>query len=721
MASLRLLSLPLICALTACAPTTMTEKADPSAPATGATEAAKAAPAVAEAPADPYLWLEGVEDEKALAWVRERNEITKSRLATTPVFGEVESRLKTILDSADRIPYINKIGDHYYNFWRDAKQVRGVWRRTSLTSYQQAEPTWETVIDLDALAAAESENWVWRGANCLKPEYRRCLVSLSRGGADATVVREFDMQTRQFLADGFQLAESKGGVQWIDENHLYVGTDFGPGSMTNSGYPRIAKRWARGTPISAAETVWEAKPEDVWLYAGRDDTPGFERDFVYRGMTFYTNEVYLKTGETWTKIDKPDDANASTWREWLMLELRSDWTPAGTRYAAGSLIAVKLDAFMQGERRFDVLFEPGERTSLAAFTTTKSHVVLNTLDNVRNRITVLTPGAGGWTRSTLPGLPEFGTLGVSAVDSDDSDAYFLTVTDYLTPTSLRYGEIGGGEPQLLKQQPAYFKAEGLTVSQYEATSADGTKIPYFQVYRKDLALDGRNPTLLYGYGGFEVSMLPSYSASVGTGWLERGGVYVVANIRGGGEFGPKWHQAALKANRNKAYEDFIAVAEDLIRRGVTSTPHLGIQGGSNGGLLMGNMLTMRPDLFGAIVCQVPLLDMRRYHTLLAGASWMGEYGNPDDPAEWSFIQRYSPYHNVREGVAYPPILITTSTRDDRVHPGHARKMAALLEARGQPVQYYENIEGGHGGAANNAQQAYMNALAYSFLWEQLKR
>jgi prolyl oligopeptidase len=384
------------------------------------------------------------------------------------------------------------------------------------------------------------------------------------------------------------------------------------------------------------------------------------------------------------------------------------------------LLAIPLEKFLRGDRSFDLLFKPGERTSLADFSPTRHHVLVNELDNVRNRVYLLTPGPGGWIRDPLRGAPQLTTVAVSPVDADESDDYFMTISGYLTPSSLLLGRAGRAATEKLKQLPSFFEARGLEVSQHEAVSADGTRIPYFQVARAGLTLDGQNPTLLYGYGGFEIPLLPSYSGTVGAAWLEKGGVYAVANIRGGGEFGPRWHQAALKARRPRAYEDFIAVGEDLIRRKVTSSRKLGTQGGSNGGLLMGNMLVRRPDLFGAIVCQVPLLDMRRYHTLLAGASWMGEYGNPDDPAEWAFIEGFSPYHQVKAGTAYPPTLLMTSTRDDRVHPGHARKMMARLMEAKQPVLYYENIEGGHGGAADNKQAAHMAALSYTFLWQKLK-
>ncbi len=672
----------------------------------------------APAPEDRYLWLEEVGGEKPLAWARARN-AESARVLATPEEAALEKRLLGILDSKERIPAVQKLGPWYYNFWRDAANPRGLWRRTTLAEYKKAEPAWETVIDVDALGAAEKENWVWHGAECLKPDYRLCLVSLSRGGADADVVREFDLETRTFVKGGFFLPEAKQNAVWVDRDSLFVGTDFGPGSLTSSGYPRIAKLWKRGTPLEKAETIYEGKPEDVWGYALHDDTKGFERDFVLRGITFFTSEVFLRRDGRLVKIDKPDSANASFHRELLLLELREDWTVGGRTHPAGALLSAELEAFLRGERRFDVLFEPGERRSLQAYSPTLHYVLVNELDNVRNRIYVLARKDGRWTRELLPGMPEFGTVSATAVDDEESDDYFMTVADYLTPTSLSLGSVGGGPAQKLKQLPAFFDAKGLVVSQHETASKDGTRIPYFQVSRQTLALDGRNPTLLYGYGGFEISMLPGYSAGVGAAWLEKGGVYVVANIRGGGEFGPKWHQAALKANRHKAYEDFIAVGEDLVRRKVTSTPHLGIQGGSNGGLLMGNMLTMRPDLWGAVVCQVPLLDMRRYHTLLAGASWMEEYGNPDDPKQWAFLQGYSPYHQLKPGVKYPPTLFTTSTRDDRVHPGHARKMMAKMSDMKQDVLYYENIEGGHGGAANNQQAAHMSALAYTFLWQKL--
>lgn len=681
------------------------------------------APAFATEPAamneDPYLWLEDVEGEKALDWVRARNAVSTEKLGGDPRFEQVRADLLEILDSNARIPYVGKMGGYYYNFWRDKLNPQGVWRRTTLEEYRKDEPKWEVLLDIDALGKAEGVNWVWAGADCLRPDYDRCLIDLSRGGADATVTREFDVSDKAFVEGGFSRPEAKGQVNWIDIDTVYVSTDFGDGSMTDSGYPRIAKEWKRGTPLSEARTIFEGQASDISVGAYRDDTPGWERDFVYRGLTFYTNELYLRgEGDKLTKLDLPDGAQKGVFREWLSVELRQPWAVGGKEHPAGSLLAIKLDAFMAGSRDFDVLFEPTENTSLASAGATRDYYFINVLEDVKNRIYVLTPGEDGWKKEPLVGAPQFGTVGISAVDADESNAYFMTVADYLTPTSLLMGEIGK-QPEVLKQLPAFFDASPYRIEQHFATSKDGTRVPYFMVSRKDLQLDGDNPTLLYGYGGFEVSLTPGYQASVGRAWLADGGVYVVANIRGGGEYGPRWHQAALKANRNKAYEDFAAVAEDLIARKVTQPKRLGIQGGSNGGLLMGNMTVMYPQLFGAVVCQVPLLDMKRYHLLLAGASWMAEYGDPDKPEEWEFLRKYSPYQNVARDVDYPPVLFTTSTRDDRVHPGHARKMMALMEAQGHDVTYYENIEGGHGGAANNAQSATMGALAYTFLKQKL--
>jgi prolyl oligopeptidase len=677
-----------------------------------------AAPAGAQTmPEDPHVWLEAVEDSKALDWVRAENAKTQSALTETAEFNTLRDDLRGILDSNARIPGISKMGAYYYNFWRDKTNPAGLWRRTSLAEYRKPMPAWEVLIDLDALNKAENANWVWHGADCLKPAYARCLIALSRGGADADETREFDLNKRTWLKEGFYRPEAKGGLVWKTQDEVYVYTDFGPGSMTPSGYPRIVKSWQRGTPMTSAKVLYEGTDADMYIGAYRDHSTGFERDFVSRTIAFYNDELYqIQANGALRKVDAPNSAQKSVHNQYLMLELREAWTVNGKTYASGTLLVADFEAYMQGKRALRVLFEPTANNALAGYSWTKNFLLLNVLQDVKNRILVLDP-SNGWQAKALKGAPAFGTLSVWAVDDEASDAYFMNVTDYLTPTALLMGEVGN-DPEKLKQLPGFFDASQHEISQQFATSKDGTRVPYFMVSRKGMALNGKNPTLLYGYGGFEVSLTPGYSASVGRAWLSEGGVYVVANIRGGGEYGPRWHQAALKANRNKAYEDFAAVAEDLIARKITSPKHLGMQGGSNGGLLMGNMLVMYPQLFGAVVCQVPLLDMKRYHKLLAGASWMAEYGNPDTD-DWNFLKAYSPYQNVQANASYPPVLFTTSTRDDRVHPGHARKMMARMAEQGHDVLYYENIEGGHGGAANNEQAAFMQALAYTFLKQKL--
>ena len=679
--------------------------------------------AQAQAAADPYLWLEDVTGDKALGWAKQQNARTDAELDAVPGFDKLQSDILAILDSDAKIPYVGKIGDYYYNFWKDAGHVRGVWRRTTLEEYRKPDPQWETVIDLDALGKAEGENWVWHGADCLRPDYARCLVNLSRGGADADVTREFDLETKQWVEGGFFRPEAKGSLSWIDRDTVYVDTDFGAGSMTKSGYPRIVKEWKRGTPMADAKLVYEGTPDDMSIGAYHDFTPGYERDFVGRTLAFYNDELYLRGADgKLAKVDAPNSAGKSVRGPWLLLQLRDPWTVGGRTWPSGALIATGFDAFMAGKRDFVALFEPTDTTSLEGYTWTKSHLVLNVLDDVKNRLRVLTPPADAaaavaWASSDFVGAPAIGTLGVGAVDRDESDAVWLTATDYLTPTTLSLADIGKA-PEALKSMPAEFDAANLVLEQRFATSDDGTRVPYFIVHRKDVPRDGKQPTLLYGYGGFEISLTPAYSGTVGKGWLERGGVYVVANIRGGGEYGPRWHQAALKQNRHKAYEDFAAVARALVADGITSPAHLGVMGGSNGGLLVGNMLTQYPELFGAVVVQVPLLDMKRYSHLLAGASWMAEYGDPDT-ADWDYIKSFSPYQLFDPAKDYPPTFIWTTTRDDRVHPGHARKMAAKMLAANKDVRYFENTEGGHGAGATNAQQAHVWALTYAFLWKTL--
>jgi len=668
---------------------------------------------------DPYLWLEEVEAEKALDWAKSLNQECTVELTAASGFEPLESRLLAALDSDARIPGVTLYGDYLYNFWRDKQNPKGIWRRTTMDSYRKDHPEWETVLDIDRLGDVENENWVWKGATMRRPDFQRCLLRLSRGGADATVVREFDIESRSFVDDGFQLPEAKSRATWINDDTIFVGTDFGPGTMTDSGYPRLIKTWKRGTPLSQAKLVFVGKKEDVSVGASVSHDHGWRHEVIVRSDTFWTNESFIRVDQDWIRIDKPSGAEISFFQNHLLLTLRKDWSVEGRTFKAGSLLAKELPVFLNGDRDLDVLFEPTDRTSLDGFSSTRQFLMINILDNVRNRLVRVRKDGDRWISEDLE-TPGVGTVSAWGVDSEKSDAYWMSITDFLTPQSLYLGDLTKNSQEKLKSQPGFFDTSGLTIQQREAISKDGTRVPYFMVAREGLNLDGSNPTLLYGYGGFEISMLSSYRAITGISWLEAGGVYVLANIRGGGEFGPRWHQAALKENRQLAYDDFIAIAEDLIARKITSPKHLGIRGGSNGGLLMGNMLVQRPDLFKAIVCQVPLLDMYRYNKLLAGASWMGEYGNPDIPEEWAYLQKYSPYQRVKSGVKYPRTLFTTSTRDDRVHPGHARKMVAKMKDQGHDVLYYENIEGGHGGASDNPQRAFVESLIHTFLWNELK-
>ena len=673
----------------------------------------------AETPNDPYLWLEEVLGKQALEYVETQNAATLKDLEARPEFAPIKSQMLAILNSKERIPYVSKQGAFLYNFWQDAKSPRGLWRRTTLEEYQKPEPAWETVLDVDELAKTEKENWAWHGSSSFPPKYERSLVSFSRGGGDAVVTREFDLKTKTFIKDGFTLPEAKSRAVWRDDDTVYVGTDFGPGSLTDSGYPRLVKRWKRGTPLSEAITVFEGQKTDVSVGAYVDFSLSPVREFFERSIAFYNTENFVLTNGGPVKIDVPNDIDVSVFNEWALLKLRSEWTIGGKSFKGGSLLAAKLDALIKGEHQFDVLFEPKPRVALEHLAATHSAVAMNLSDNVRSRVIVATPGKAGWSMREMK-LPGSGTAGISAVDEYESDDLWVTYQDFLTPDSVYFARSGADPAKALKSRPAFFNSTGMEVRQYEAVSKDGTKVPYFVVGKTDAIQSGSAPTILYGYGGFEISMQPYYSAGTGQAWLERGGVYALANIRGGGEFGPAWHQAALKDKRQNAYDDFESVAEDLAKRGIAQAKHLGIMGGSNGGLLVSTVAIQRPELFSAVVCQVPLTDMRRYHKMLAGASWMAEYGDPDKPEEWAYISKYSPYQNVKKDSKYPHILFTTSTRDDRVHPGHARKLFAKMKDMGHDVLYYENTEGGHAGSVNHEQKAKMVALEFTFLWKILK-
>ncbi|WP_461169971.1 prolyl oligopeptidase family serine peptidase [Arthrobacter sp. Z1-15] len=686
---------------------------------------------------DEFLWLEDIYGHRQLDWVRGENKVTEDLLAETG-FEQTEKRLLEVLDSTDRIPMVAKRGEYYYNFWRDAEHPKGLWRRTTWESYCSEDPQWEILLDVDELSRSEGTEWVWGGSAFLRPSdgstYRRALVVLSPDGGDAARYREFDVVDRGFVPDGFDIPAAKNRISWAGPDELYVGTDFGPGSMTSSSYPRTSRILRRGMALADAEPYFEVPEDHMMAVVARDQTPGFERDLAVDIVDFYNSSTFLRRNGQWVRLDVPLDVNVDVHRQWLVLRPRKDWELDGVVHSAGSLLAADLEDFLSGNRKLATLFTPDPATSLQSWSWTRDQLLLNLLRDVSSEISVLDP-ANGWKATVLDACPPLHTVDAYGVDDEDEEAgndYWLVSTGFLTPSTLSRGTLGsaGGSAAVVKESPSFFDASACTVEQHFAVSADGTRVPYFQVGPKDLVLDGGNPTLLNGYGGFEQALTPTYSGVVGRGWLERSftddggvkrsGVYVLANIRGGGEYGPDWHRAALQENRHRAYEDFAAVARDLTDRGVTSRKHLGCTGRSNGGLLVGNMLTTYPHLFGAVSCGVPLLDMRRYTKLSAGYSWIAEYGDPDDPKQWEFVKTFSPYHLLKEDADYPPTLIWTATSDDRVGPVQARKMAARMKAMGvQNVWFHEALEGGHAGASDNRQAARMYAMSYEFLWEAL--
>ncbi|MFN7112414.1 MAG: prolyl oligopeptidase family serine peptidase [Brevundimonas sp.] len=673
---------------------------------------------------DPYVWLEDVEGERAMAWVKDQNARSLGVLQGDPRYEPLHQQALEIVQARDRIPAPGFTHDgHIDNFWQDAEHVRGVWRRTTLESYKTAEPLWETVLDIDALAEAESANWVYKGSTCLAPEERYCLISLSNGGKDAVTLREFDTVTRSFVEGGFVLPESKGGATWLNKDTLLIARDFGVGTLTNSGYPMVVKRMTRGQSLDQADVLFMGEPTDVSVsgYTLRDADGVLKATLINRSIDFYSSETYRVTDDgAVVKLALPAKSDITGLVAGkLVVSLKQDWTaPSGQAFKSGDLIAWPLDAWLDDQATPAVLvLRPTDRQAVEGVNATRNTLVVALYDNVRGSVRIYRPGETEWTHTTLD-LPQNVSVGVGSASETD-DKVFVSVTGYLNPSSLWLADAATGAVDQVKSMPAKFDAMGMTVDQHEARSADGTMIPYFVVHKADMPMDGSNPTLLYGYGGFESSLLPGYSATVGKLWLERGGVYVIANTRGGGEFGPRWHEAALQQNRQRAHEDFQAVALDLIARNITSQPKLGVMGGSQGGLFMGAMLTQRPDLINAAVIQVPLFDMLRFHKLLAGASWIGEYGNPDVPEQRAWIQAYSPYQNLRAGQPYPEVFIHTSTKDDRVHPGHARKAAARLEELGYSVLFYENTDGGHAAGANLRETARRLALEYTYLSRRL--
>jgi prolyl oligopeptidase len=691
------------------------------------TAASAQPPAAAQAGADdPYLWLEDVSSPRSMDWVNAHNAKAQAVLEADPRYQAYYNESLEIAQAKDRIPFGRFLGGQIYNFWQDADHVRGVFRRTSLADYQSEQPAWQTVLDLDALAAAEKANWVYKGITCARPAERRCLVDLSDGGEDKVTVREFDLPTGRFVEDGFVLPKGKQRADWEDENSLLVSREWNPGELSRTGYPFIVKRLKRGQPLSAAVEVFRGSATD----GGYGVTPFVLRDaenrtlaVIDRPLDTFNSETYILGPNGAQRVGIPAKASLSDMVDGrVIVETREDWTPAGgrTTFPAGSLLSVDLAQLKAdpAHPKPTLIYTPGPREALERATASRGVLLVSILDNVRGRTLLFTPGPNGsWRRAQLT-LPDNSSIGV--VDaSNTSDQALISVTGFLTPPSLWLADAATGQARQIRAQPPKFDASNLVAEQHEAVSSDGTRIPYFLVHRRDMKLDGNNPTMLYAYGGFEVSETPAYSAGLGKLWLEHGGVYALANIRGGGEFGPKWHEAGLGTKRQIIYDDFAAVGRDLISRHVTSPRRLGIRGGSNGGLLMGVEFTQHPDLWHAAMIEVPLLDMIRISKIAAGGSWEGEYGKIDDPAIRAFWDKTSPYQNLKRGVAYPMPFIFTTTKDDRVGPQHARKFAARMEEYGLPFLYYENTEGGHAAGANLRQTAHTQALEMIYLTRML--
>jgi prolyl oligopeptidase len=671
---------------------------------------------------DPYLWLEQVDSPRAMDWVRNENSRTESILGKDPRFEALAAQALAVAQSGDRIPMPAFLGGGIYNFWQDAGHVRGLWRSTTLAGYSSREPHWRTVLDLDRLATDEKANWVWHGADCVPPREQRCLVSLSEGGEDAVTVREFDLQARHFVPGGFELPRGKQGAAWEDGASLLVSREWDPGELTAAGYPYVVKRLRRGQALAQAQEVYRGKATDmgVWPLA-LDDGEGARVLLLQRALSFFESETWLVTPGGTVQLALPAKLTINGLVSGsLVLTALQEWSPAaGTHIAQGSLVAIDLAALRADPRHPHPVsvYEPGAREAVEEVSAARGALFVHRLDNVRGRISVFRRDGRGWSSRDIT-LPDNAATDLVDVDRRSGRA-FVSVSSFLQPSTLLLAEALAARAQPLKQLPAQFDATRSVVEQHEATSNDGTRVPYFVVRPRTLHAGGDNPTILHAYGGFQSSSTPFYSGAIGKLWLERGGTFVLANIRGGGEFGPAWHEAGLKTKRQVIYDDFAAVARDLIARGITNARHLGIQGGSNGGLLMGVEFNQHPELWRAVDIQVPLLDMLRFEQIAAGASWVAEYGSVSVPEEREFLARISPYQNLRRGVDYPMPLIWTTTKDDRVGPQHARKFAARLAEYGLPYLYYEVIEGGHGAGANLQERANTTALEMTYFTRQL--
>jgi prolyl oligopeptidase len=666
---------------------------------------------------DPYLWLEDIDGQRVSAWVDAENTRTEAALRDARYQADFEAAL-AILNSEEKLPFVAKHGDWLYNFWKDGAHPRGLWRRTTLESYRSAQPEWDVLLDMDALCAAEGVTWEFHGA-VRSPDKTRALVSLSFNGTDAVEIREFEIAAKRFVDGGFLIPKAKGSAAWLDRDTLLLNSPLEEAQATEAGYGRTVRRWPRGTPLADAATVFEVEKQAVGAWFGINHRPGSERTMFWRAIDFTRSEVFIEPkGGQRLRLDLPEKAGTSLNRRHLYVSPKEDWTVGGKTIAAGALATIALDAFIAGSRNFDVIFTPTPRIALQNWVETRHGVLLQLLDNVRSRVVLAKRADTGWTTRNIEGVPSHASIYVEPFGGQDdpdlgTDVLF-TATTYVTPTTLALWN-DGGAPAVLKTAPQTFDAAGIEVEQRHARADDGESIPYFLIGKNLSAGGAPRPTLLYGYGGFEVSLTPGYMNLAGKLWLAHGYRYAVANIRGGGEFGPRWHEAAIKQTKPVAHDDFAAVAKHLISSGMTTPKQLACQGGSNGGLLVGNMLARYPELFGAIWCAVPLLDMARYTKLLAGQSWIAEYGDPDDPTQWEFVRRFSPYHLIEPGRHYPPIFLTTNRTDDRVHPGHARKMAARLEALGAEVFFHENVAGGHGGIVDNTRTAMTQALGFAFL------
>ena len=671
---------------------------------------------------DPFVWLERVDDERAMAWVRAEDAKTAAVLEEDARYSGLFEEALEIAEAKDRIPEPRLIGGRILNRWQDADHVRGIWRRTSLADYQKSAPSWTTILDLDALAAAEKANWFWSGADCEERAERRCMIGLSDGGEDAVTLREFDLRSARFVDGGFSLPRGKQDAAWQDADTLLVAREWSPGELTRSGYPFVVKRIKRGQPLSAAVEVFRGTASDVGVSPSAfNDGAGHRALVIRRSVSFFEAEYQLVRSNGTSKLALPSKADiVALVAGRLIINLREDWTTDAGTFPQGSLVSIDLAATVAAPERLrpTLIYAPGPREAFQQAAATRGHLLVSVLDNVKGRAYVYKPeSAGKWSRHRIA-LPD--NVSIHIVDADlHSDRAFLSVTGFLTPTSLWLANVATGALAKVKTLPPRFDASHHVVEQFEAMSSDGTRIPYFVVHRIDMKLDGGTPTILTAYGGFLVSETPYYAPQTGKLWLERGGALVLANIRGGGEFGPAWHDAGLKTHRQRIFDDFTAVARDLIAKGIASPSHLGIQGGSNGGLLMGVQFIQHPELWGAVDMQVPLLDMLGYEHIAAGSSWVGEYGSVSNPEERAFLASISPYDNLKPGVPYPEALIWTTTKDDRVGPQHARKFAARLAAMGVPYLFYEVVQGGHGSGATLAERAAMTAREFTYFWRKL--